>query len=99
MQLVHEFMCYLLGHAVSTAFVYQDNQSVFLLVTRGGGVTCTKHLCTGMQIGKEIGGKGWVSNQYLYTSEMPADGASKVLKEKSFIKYARAVMGINIRLG
>ena len=95
-QLVHEFMCYLLGHAASTPFVYQDNQSVLLLVTRGGGMTCTKHLRTRMQIGKENGDKGWVSYQYLHISEMPADGASKVLEGKSFIKYVRAVMRISI---
>ena len=64
------------------------------LVTKGGGVTRTKHLRARMNLVKESLELGRSVVFWLHTKEMPADGASKVLEGKAQKLYADFVLGV-----
>ena len=73
--LFYEFVCFLMGGRIGVPIVYQDSTSVISLITRGGGVTRTKHLRARMFIAKGLIESGDVLVCYLNTKEMPANGA------------------------
>ena len=57
------------------------------LITRGGGITRTKHLRARMFIAKEL-----VELNYLNTKKMPTDGAS--LERKAQNEYGDFMLGL-----
>ena len=52
-ELLHEFVCLLLGQHAPVPIVYQDCTAVISLVTIGGGITRTKHMRARKNLGKE----------------------------------------------
>jgi hypothetical protein len=94
-ELLHEFLSFLLGRKALIPVIYQDCTSVISLITIGGGVTRTKHMRARMNLGKESVNEKRVLVRYLNTKEMMADGASKVLEGAAFRKYAEFVLGGN----
>ena len=83
-----------MGKRVALPIVYQDSTSVISLVTRGGGVTRTKHLRARMNIVKESLELRRSLVLWLHTKKMPADGASNVLEGKAQKAYADFVLGL-----
>jgi hypothetical protein len=93
-ELFHEFVSFVLNCKIGTPTVYQDNTSVISLVTIGGGVMRTKHLRTRMYLVMEALKEGKISVKYIHTSEMFADGLTKVLDGADFDSFAnRALNG------
>jgi hypothetical protein len=52
-ELFHEFISSIVMEKLPVPIVYQDSTSVITLVTKGGGVTCTRHLHNRMHLVKE----------------------------------------------
>ena len=92
--LFYEFVCFLTGGRIGVPIVYQDSTSVISLITRGGGVTRTKHLRARMFIAKGLVESGEVLVCYLNTKDMPADGASKVVEGKNHSAFSDFVLGV-----
>ncbi len=76
-ELFQEFVEFLTMTGVKTLVIYQDCQAVISLVTKGGGVTRTKHLWARMHLGKEFIDEGRGTVEYKRAEEMVADGYSK----------------------
>ena len=95
-ELFHEFISFLFGQTIPLPIIYQDSTSVISLVTRGGGVTRTKHMRARVNLGKECFDEKRALVQYCNTKQMIADGASKVLEGKEFIQFANFVQGLRI---
>jgi hypothetical protein len=93
-ELFHEFLSFLFGTSIPIPIVYQDCTSVISLVTRGGGITRTKHMRARVNLGKECFDEKRAIVVYCNTSQMKADGASKVLEGKGFEQFANFVQGI-----
>lgn len=93
-ELFHEFLSFLFGKPIPTPIIYQDSTSVISLVTRGGGITRTKHMRARVNLGKECFDERRAIVTYLNTKEMWADGASKILEGKPFLQFADFVTGI-----
>ncbi len=53
-ELFQEFLEFLMMQEIKMPVIYQDCQAVVSLVTKGGGVTQTKHLRARMHLGKEM---------------------------------------------
>jgi hypothetical protein len=62
---------------VQINIVYQDCNAVVSLVTRGGGVTRTKHLRVRMNLGKEMVDEGKIKVTCMNMEIMIADGFTK----------------------
>jgi len=92
-ELFHEFLSFLFGEPIPLPIIYQDSTSVISLVTRGGGVTRTKHMRARVNLGKECFDEKRALIQYCHTKMMRADGASKVLEGSPFTQFARFVQG------
>jgi hypothetical protein len=93
-KLFHEFVSFVLNCKIGTPTVYQDNTSVISLVTAGGGVMRTKHLCTRMYLVMEALKEEKINVKYIHASEMFADGLKKVLDGADFDSFAnRALNG------
>jgi hypothetical protein len=52
-ELVHEFLEFVTMKSIPKPIIYQDSTSVISLITKGGGITRTKHLRARMHLGKE----------------------------------------------
>ena len=92
--LFHEFVSFLIGKEADVPIVYQDSTSVISLITKGGGMTRTKHLRAQMFIAKELVELREIIVLYLNTKKMPADGASKSLEGKPQKDYTDFVLGL-----
>lgn len=92
-ELFHEFISFLFGAPIPTQIVYQDCTSAISLVTRGGGITCTKHMRARVNLAKECFDEKRAIVVYCNTHQMRADGVSKVLEGKSFEHFAHFVQG------
>ncbi len=57
-ELFEEFFCFITHTEKQFHLIYQDSTSVILLVTKGGGVVCTKHLRVRMNLCKEAVDEG-----------------------------------------
>jgi hypothetical protein len=95
-ELFHEFVSFLFGQPIPLPIIYQDSTSVISLVTRGGGVTRTKHMRARVNLGKECFDEKRATVQYCNTKLMISDGASKVLEGKEYEQFANFVQGIRI---
>jgi hypothetical protein len=78
-ELFKEFVEFVVGHEVQVPIVYQDCKAVLSLVTKGGGITRTKHLRARMNLGREMVEENRVMAEYKKAEEMRADGFSKPL--------------------
>jgi hypothetical protein len=93
-ELFHEFISFLFGKPIPTPIIYQDSTSVISLVTRGGGITRTKHMRARVNLGKECFDEKRAIVVYLNTKDMWADGASKILEGKPYEQFANFVTGV-----
>jgi hypothetical protein len=93
-ELFQEFVEFVLGKKIETPLVYQDCNAVVSLVTKGGGITRTKHLQARMNLGKEMVDQGRVVVKYLKGEDMEADGFSKPYDPVDHGKFARKLLGV-----
>ena len=61
-----------------------------------GGVARTKHLRARINLAKEMLEEERAVVKYLKTTEMPADGVSKVLEGKPHRRFADFVLGVTM---
>jgi hypothetical protein len=74
--------------------VYEDNMLVISLVTKGGGMMQMKQMCTRMYLVLEAVTQKRLAIWYVHTSQMFADGLTKVLDGADFNSFAnRALNG------
>jgi hypothetical protein len=92
-ELFQEFVEFLTGKKANVPVIYQDCTAVVTLVTKGGGIMWTKHLCARMNLGKEIVDQGRVHVVYIKAAEMKADGFSKPYDPAEFKGFAKVVQG------
>jgi hypothetical protein len=92
-ELAEEFVSFIVNRQMGAPTIYQDCTSVIALVTRGGGVTRTKHLRARMHLGKEAVDEKRVQIEFVPTEEMKADGFSKPLEGKDFAVFAETMLG------
>jgi hypothetical protein len=92
-ELIHEFVEFVTMEKVPTPIIYQDSTSVISLITKGGGITRTKHLRARMHLGKEAFDSGNIIVQYKGTKEMKADGLSKPFDPGEHRCFAKFVLG------
>jgi hypothetical protein len=93
-ELFHELVSFILNCKIGIPMVYQDNTSVILLVTVGGGIMRTNHMRIRMYLVMEALKEGKIKVEYVHTSEMFADGLTKVLDGADFDSFAnRALNG------
>ncbi len=85
-ELFYEFITFLASDQMSVPIIYQDSTSVITLVTQGGGVTRTRHLCNRMHLVKEAVDDNRINIRHCKTKEMIADGFTKPLEGIDF-KY------------
>jgi hypothetical protein len=57
-ELVHEFLEFVTMISILTPIIYQDSTYEINLITKGGGITRTKHLRAKMHSGKEAYDQG-----------------------------------------
>jgi hypothetical protein len=91
-ELFHEFVTFILNCKIEVPMVYQDNTLVISLVTAGGGVMRTKHMRTRMYLVMEMLKEGKIEVKYVHTSEMFADGLTKVLDGTDFDSFANKAL-------
>jgi hypothetical protein len=92
-ELFHEFLGFVLNQRICMPTVYQDNTSVISLVTIGGGVVRTKHLRARMGLVKEAVANNKLGLKHVLTSDMMADGLTKMLEGNGFDLFADDVLG------
>ena len=73
--------------------IYQDSTSVISLITKGGGITQTKHLRARMNLGKEVVDENKVLIIYKRSGKMKADGFSKLFDCVDHKPFAKMVQG------
>jgi len=93
MELFQDFVEFLVGRKVNIPIVFQDCSAVVTLVTKGGGITRTKHRHAHMNLGKEMVDQERVHVVYIKAAEMKADGFSKPFDPAEFKKFAKMVQG------
>jgi hypothetical protein len=92
-ELVHEFVEFVTMQSVTTPIIYQDSTSVISLITKGGGITRTKHMRARMHIGKEAHDKGSILVRYKGTKDMKADGLSKPFDPGEHQEFSKFIQG------
>ena len=95
LELFHEILSFVLNCSVEISTVYQDNMSVILLVTIGGGRVRTKHLRTRMYLTMEAIKEKNLMVKYVHILGMTADGFTKVLGGSDFDFFIDQVLGTN----
>jgi len=98
-ELFHEFVSFILNCAVDIPMVCQDNTSVISLVTLGGGKVRTKHLRTRMFLVREAIEDRKLRVRYSHTSQMSADGLTKILEGADFDFFIDQTLGANKSTG
>ena len=93
MELVHEFVEFVTMESIPTPKIYQDSTPVISLITKGGGITRTKHLRARMYLGKEAYDNGSILVKYKGTKEMKADGLSKPFDPGEHCRFAKFIQG------
>lgn len=92
-ELFHEFLQFVTNGPVPVPLVYQDCNAVISLVTKGGGVTRTKHLRARMNLAKEMVDQHRVKIKFVSTQGMLADGFSKPYNPVDHAIFANKVQG------
>jgi hypothetical protein len=67
--------------------------SVVMLVMKGGGQMLTKHLCTRMNLGKEMVDEARAKVIYFKARDMQADGFSKLYDLVKHKPFPRLILG------
>jgi hypothetical protein len=78
------------------ATIYQDCSAVVTLVTKGGGITRTKHLRARMNLGREAVEEKRAFIVHVLAGEMKADGFSKPYgpaEHKPFVEMIQGEAG------
>ncbi len=88
-ELFKEFVEFVAGHEVQVPIVYQDCKAVLSLVTKGGGITRTKHLRARMNLGREMLEEKRAMMEYKKAEDMKADGFSKPLDPSDHHQFMR----------
>jgi hypothetical protein len=83
-ELFEEFISFIQDRPMGTPIIYQDSTSVVTLVTKGGGIICTRHLRARMNLGQEAIEEQKVKVLYCPAKKMCADGLSKTLEGMDF---------------
>jgi hypothetical protein len=86
-ELFKEFVEFLTGKAVEMPMIFQDCKAVVSLVTKGGGITRTKHLRARMNLGREVVDENRALVEYVKAEDMKADGFSKPLDPSGHGKF------------
>ena len=92
-ELVHEFLEFVTMKSIPKPIIYQDSTSVISLITKGGGITRTKHLRARMHLGKEAYDNKCIQVKYKGTKEMEADGLSKPFDPGEHKHFAKFIQG------
>ena len=92
-ELVHEFVEFVTMESIPTPVIYPDSTSVISLITKGGGITRTKHLRARMHLGKEAYDNGSIHVKFKSTKDMKADGLSKPFNPGEHQKFAQYIQG------
>lgn len=92
-ELFQEFVSFFLDEEPRTPIIYQDSTSVISLITKGGGITRTKHLRARMNLAKEMIAENKIRVLYKNTSNMIADGLSKILSGQAFKIFKNIILG------
>jgi hypothetical protein len=72
--------------------IFQDNTLVIDMVTRGGGITRTRHMRTRLYLVLEVVKDNWITIRRIGMKEMKADGFTKCLDGSSFIQFRKEVL-------
>ncbi len=86
-ELVQEFISFLISEKLPIPIIYQDSTSVITLVTQGGGVTRTRHLRNRMHLVKEAVNEQQLDIRHCKTHEMIADGFTKPIEGVSYKQF------------
>jgi hypothetical protein len=92
-ELFQEFVNFVMKKKAGVPVVYQDWNAVLMLVTKGGGKLCTKHLRARMHLGKEMVDEKRVKVIYKNAEGMLADGFSKVYDPAKHVSFAKMNLG------
>jgi hypothetical protein len=87
--MVHKFVEFVRMKSVPTPIIYQDSTSVISLITKGGGITRTKHLMARVHLGKEAYESGSILVKYKGTKEIKADGLSKPFDPEEHCRFPK----------
>ncbi len=83
-ELFQELVEFMLIERLLKPIIFQDNTSVIMLVTKGGGVMRTKHLRVGMNLVLEAVRENRIEIKYVETEQMKVDGLMKALNGKVY---------------
>ncbi len=83
-ELFDEFITFLVNDKIPTPVIYQDNSSIVSLVTKGGGITRTRHLRNRMHLAKEAVDLNHLVIRHCNATSMIADGFTKPLEGMEF---------------
>ena len=78
------FIGFITNTPVQIPVIFQDSTSVISLVTKGGGIVRTKHLCVRMNLCKEGVDQNKFQIVYVPTKRMIADGCTEAFEKKDF---------------
>jgi len=92
-EILAEFLAFVIDQKTRPPVIYQDNTSVISLVTKGGGINRTKHLRARMNLVGEAVRERGLKVLYMPTEDMIADGFTKVLEGVKFGSFAKIVLG------
>jgi predicted SpoU family rRNA methylase len=92
-ELFQEFVEFLTMSKQKPATIYQDCSAVVTLVTKGGGITRTKHLRARMNLGKEAVEEKRAFIVHVSAEEMKADGFSKPYDPAEHKPFAEMIQG------
>jgi hypothetical protein len=87
-ELFHEFLEFITAGTVQKPTIYQDCSALIQLVSTGGGIPRTKHLCAGMNAAREAIHEKRITVEYCHAALMRADGLTKPLEGKDFVTFA-----------
>jgi hypothetical protein len=91
-ELFQDFLRFVTNSKVDASVIFQDNTSVILMVTNGGGITRTKHMHARMFLVLEAVKESRVKIRYVLMALMITDGLTKPLDGKAFDFFARTVL-------
>jgi hypothetical protein len=92
-ELFQEFVEFLTMSKQKPATIYQDCSAVVTLVTKGGGITRTKHLRARMNLGREAVEEKRAFIVHVSAEEMKADGFSKPYDPAEHKPFAEMIQG------
>lgn len=92
-ELFQEFMEFIMMKKLEPPTVYQDCNAVVALITKGGGITRTKHLRVRMNLGKEMVDQHRVKIVHVNAPMMKADGISRPYDPADHKSFAKMILG------